>query len=67
MATSAKHFSVDDMAEDSVVNAPLTLLGVNTEIPCQISTKYRYCIYFRSRLLKGVSISRVCLSQAFMH
>ena len=31
------------------------------------STKYRYRIYFRSRLLKGVSISRVCLSQTFTH
>ena len=40
----------------------------NTKIPsCQKSTKYRYRIYFRSRLLKVVSISRVCLSQAFMH
>ena len=27
-------------------------------------TKYRYCIYDQSRLLKNVSILRVCLSQA---
>ena len=39
----------------------------NTEIPCQKSTKYRYRICDRSRLLKAVSISRVRLSQACMH
>ena len=38
-----------------------------TEKPCQKSTKYRYRIHDLSRLLKVVSISRVCLSQAFMH
>ena len=31
------------------------------------STKYRYRIYDRTRLLKAVSISRVCLPQACMH
>ena len=40
---------------------------VNTEIACRQSTKYRYCIYDRSRLLKVVSILLVCLSQACMH
>ena len=29
--------------------------------------KYQYRIYDRSRLLKAVSISRVCLPQACMH
>ena len=29
--------------------------------------KNRYCIYDRSSLFKVISISRVCLSQAFMH
>ena len=28
---------------------------------------YRYRIYDRSRLLKAVSISRICLPQACMH
>ena len=32
----------------------------NTEIPCRKSTKYRYHIYDRWRLLNVVSISRVC-------
>ena len=36
----------------------------NTAIPCRKLTKYRYCIYDWSRLLKVVSISYVCLSQA---
>ena len=45
---------------------PLEKLA-NTEIPCRKSTKYRYRIHDRSRLLKAVSISRICLSQAFMH
>ena len=45
---------------------PLEKLA-NTEIPCRKSTKYRYRIHDRSRLLKAVSISRVCLPQAFMH
>ena len=39
----------------------------NTEIPCQKSTKYRYLNYDRTRLLKAVFISRVCLPQACMH
>lgn len=37
------------------------LWGVpNTAIPCRKSTRYRYRIYNRSRLLNIVSISRVC-------
>ena len=42
----------------------------NTEIPCRKSTKYRYHIYDRWRLLNVVSISRVfffLISQARIH
>ena len=35
-------------------------------IPCQKSTNYRYRIHDWSRLLKVVSISRICLSQAII-
>ena len=36
-------------------------------VMCQKSTKYRYLIYDRSRLLKAVSIPRVCSPLACMH
>ena len=41
------------------------LLRRLTEIPCRKSTKYRDCIYDRSRLREVVSISNVCLSSMY--
>ena len=54
-ATSARHFSVANMAEDSVVNATVRYRR-NTDTA-----------FISGHAYLKVSISRVCLSQAFMH